>query len=567
MRHRLVFHMSILLLAAGVVAGAQHAHDAGPGKPATLVDGLGSYHRPISTTSADAQKFFDQGLTFIYAFNHDEAVRSFERAAELDPRAAMPLWGIAYALGPNINDTDVRPRMQKAYEAVQKALSLSAASPAHERALIDALARRYATDPAADLMKLQVAYKDALSDLVKRFPDDPDIATFYAESLMNLKPWQLWTNDGQPAEGTEALVRTLEAVLRRYPDHPGANHYYIHAVEASPTPERALASASRLEALVPAAGHLVHMPAHVYIRTGDYAGAARANERAARVDEAYIAATGARGLYPMMYYAHNLHFLAAAEAMEGRYDAAMDASARLLKQIEPALKDMPMVEFFVPTPAFVMLRFGRWEDAAKWQAPAATPVLRLFQAYVSGVSLAVLGQRSEAQAEIGRFESAAKEVAPDVYFGLNPSANIINLARAVLAARIAAAGGDVNAAIAGWEKAVTLQDQLLYNEPPDWYYPVRESLGAAFMQAGRHADAETVFRTDLGKNARNARSLFGLMTALRAQKRESEAALVERELKAAWKNADKNVKLRWSRFDDLPLLPDQRSRTEGIFRK
>lgn len=549
MRYRIcvfVLHVSAMLLASGAAARAQHGHEAGPGKPATLVDGLGSYRRPISTTSAEAQKFFDQGLTFIYAFNHDEAVRSFERAADLDRRAAMPLWGIAYALGPNINDTDARPRMQKAYEAVQKALSLPA--PPHERALIEALARRYAIDPAADLMKLQVAYKDAMSDLMKRFPDDPDIATFYAESLMNLKPWQLWTNDGQPAEGTDALVRTLEAVLRRHPDHPGANHYYIHAVEASPTPERALPSASRLESLVPAAGHLVHMPSHVYIRTGDYAAAARANERAARIDEAYIAANGASGLYPMMYYTHNLHFLAAAAAMEGRYDAAMQASARLLKYLAPALKGTPMVEFFVPTPAFVMLRFGRWEDALKWQAPAATPALRLFEAYTRGVSFAALGKRADAEAEIGRFEAAARDVPADVMFGYNPSANIITLARAVLAARVAAAGGDVDAAIASWEKAVTLQDQLLYDEPPDWYYPVRESLGAALMQAGRHAEAETVFRDDLGKNARNARSLFGLMTALRAQKRESEAALVERELNAAWKHADKNVRLRLESF-------------------
>src|SRR5262249_43528995 len=288
-------------LALGLGA-QQHSHTPAETKPATLVAGMGTLHHPIATTSAEAQKFFDQGLTFVYAFNHDEAIRSFRRAAELDPASPMPHWGIALALGPNIN-LDVDPERElAAYEEAQRAKALAAAAPAAERAYVDALVQRYSNDPRADLKILAVRYKDAMRDVVRRYPDDLDAAALYTESLMDLHPWQLWSADGKPTEGTEEIVAVLESVLKRDSMHIGANHYYIHAVEASKTPARALPSAKRLDPLVPAAGHLVHMPAHIYMRTGDYDAAVAANAKAADVDRKYIAETKAEGVYPLMYY-------------------------------------------------------------------------------------------------------------------------------------------------------------------------------------------------------------------------------------------------------------------------
>src|ERR1700694_4948575 len=328
-------------------------------KPAALMTGLGSMHHPVSTTSAEAQRFFDQGLALVYAFNHDEAVRSFKRAAELDPQMVMADWGMALALGPNIN-LDVDPQREKAaYEAVQRALSLSANAPENERAYIEALAKRYSIDPKADLKKLAVDYKNAMGELIKRYPDDLDAATLYAESAMDLRPWQLWSADGKPAEGTEEIVAVLESVLRRNPNHPGAIHYYIHAVEASPHPERALAYAPKLPQLMPMAGHLMHMPAHIYARTGDYENAALSNVHAAAADEAYIKAGGLQGIYPLMYYSHNLHFLAIAYSMEGRFTDAMRATKQLEANVSPHLKDMPMLEGFMTVTPLLLVGFNR----------------------------------------------------------------------------------------------------------------------------------------------------------------------------------------------------------------
>jgi tetratricopeptide (TPR) repeat protein len=350
----------VFVLFLGGSAFAQHQHEAARKQRATLLPGMGRHHHPISTRNPEAQKFFDEGLTLMFAFNHEEAIRSFERAAAIEPRAAMPYWGIAVALGPNIN-MDVDPAGEKrAFDAAQKALSMAAGVPENERAYIEALSRRYSGDPKADLKKLAVDYKNAMGELMKRYPDDLDAATLYAESMMDLRPWQLWTPDGKPAEGTEEIVRVLESVLRRDPSHIGANHYYIHTVEASPNPERALPSAERLGGLVPNAGHLVHMPAHIYLRVGDYEAAAKANERGAEVDRNYIKSTGATGIYPLMYYSHNLHFLAMARMAQGRFEEARQAAGQVAANVAPALKDMPMLEGFLQAPLFVLLRFHRW---------------------------------------------------------------------------------------------------------------------------------------------------------------------------------------------------------------
>jgi len=508
-------------------------------KSATLMSGLGSLHHPVSTINAEAQRFFDQGLGFIYAFNHDEAVRSFKQAADLDPKMAMAHWGIALALGPNIN-LDVDPgREQAAYDAVQKALSLSAQAPENEDAYIEALAKRYSADPKADLKKLAIDYKNAMGELVKRYPDDLDAATLYAESAMDLHPWQLWTSDGRPAEGTEEIVATLESVLRRNPNHVGAIHYYIHAVEASPNPERALAYAPKLPTLMPAAGHLVHMPAHIYERTGDYGSAARSNVEAAKADEAYIKASGLQGVYPMMYYSHNLHFLAVANSMAGRYADAIDAAQKLEAHVRPYVKNMPMAEGFVPTPMLIMVRFHKWDEIRTLPQPDASLVLtNTVWHFARGMAYATIGNVEKAAIERDALSHAVKSIPPEAAFGLNPAGKILSIAENVLSARIAAAKRDNKTALALLRKAVEIEDSLAYDEPPAWPMPVRESLGGALMTSGDYVAAEQVFREDLQRNQRNGRSLFGLMERLKAQKKDYPAMMVQREFENAWKNAD-----------------------------
>src|ERR1043166_4005958 len=325
----------------------------------TLLPGLGDVHHPVSTKNRQAQQFFDQGLKLVYAFNHDEARRSFQHAADLDPELAMAWWGVAVTLGPNYN-LPVDPQREKAgYDAAQRALALQENASDPERAYINALAVRYSKDPHADLHALDVDYKNAMGKLAAHYPDDLDASTLYAESLMNLNPWHLWTADGKPAESTEEIVWVLESVLKRDPNHLGANHYYIHAVEASPHPERALPSALRLGQLAPAAGHLVHMPAHIYARVGDHAASAHCNELAAAADKRFLAQTGEQGVYPMMYYSHNLHFLAYAACMRGDFAEAKSAAAKLVANVAPGVKAMPPLEGFLPTPMIVLFAFER----------------------------------------------------------------------------------------------------------------------------------------------------------------------------------------------------------------
>jgi tetratricopeptide (TPR) repeat protein len=511
----------------------------GSQKPATLVSGMGSVRHAVSTTSPEAQKFFDQGLAYIYAFNHQEAVRSFKRAAELDPQLAMAYWGIALALGPNIN-LDVDPEREKAaFDATQKALKLAAKAPENERAYIAALSKRYSDDPKADLKKLAIDYKNAMGELVRNYPDDLDAATLYAESAMDLRPWQLWTADGKPAEGTEEIVATLESVLKRNPNHFGAIHYYIHAVEASPNPDRALAYAPKLPELVPAAGHLVHMPAHIYQRTGDYNAAAESNKVAALTDESYIKATGAQGMYPLMYYTHNLHFLAVASSMAGNYAESIEAANRLESYFAPFVKQMPMLGGFMTTSNLMLVRFRKWDDILKvpQPAPEMTAPVAVWH-FARGMAYVAKGDVPQAKAEHEAFLSSSKRVPADFMFNLNSASSILEIADDVLAARIAEAGGDKKAAVEILRKAVTLEDALAYDEPPAWFLPVRESLGGVLLRAGDYAAAEQVFRADLERNRRNGRSLFGLMESLKGQKKDYAAASVQEAFDSAWKGAD-----------------------------
>jgi tetratricopeptide (TPR) repeat protein len=517
-------------------------------KPAVLMPDIGRHHHAISTKSSEAQRFFDQGLTLVFAFNHEEAARAFRRAAELDPQSAMPLWGIALALGPCIN-LDVDPPHEKAaYEAVRKAMSLAHDVTESERAYIQALARRYSADPKIDFKKLDVGYAHAMGELSKRYPDDLDAATLYAESLMDLRPWKLWSLDGRPAEDTEEIVAVLESVLRRDPEHLGANHYYIHAVEASTNPERALASARRLETLAPAAGHLVHMPAHIYFRAGDYPAAARCNALAAEIDRVYLRESGTIGsMYDILYYAHNLQFLAAAYSMEGRLADAKKAADDLAAHIGPiVLGDISMAEPYVPTPIFVLLRFHRWDEVLKLPPPDSNLAMTTaFWHFARGSAAAAKGQIEIAEIERRTLEAERRETSADTEFSMfsNKARAFLDLAANILDARIATAHADHERAIVSWKNAVQIQDRLYYGEPPEWFYPIRESLGSALLLNGQADQAEAVFRADLEQYPRNPRSLFGLLKSLQAQKKTSGADWVHREFEAAWKNADVTLEI------------------------
>jgi len=528
----------IVVLWCAFALAQQHDHSGAP-KPATLMTGIGNLHHPVSTKNAQAQQFFDQGLRLIYAFNHDEAARSFQRAADLDPKLAMAYWGIAEAVGPNYNDPASDDRFKAAHQAVEKAMDLSAGAAANEEAYIAAMARRFPEDPKADRRKAAEDYRDAMREVVKRFPDDLDAATLFAEAGMNLHPWGLWHVDGTPEEGTEEIVATLESVLKRDPDHMGAVHYYIHAVEASRNPERALAGANKLAAMAPAAGHLVHMPAHVYIRTGDFAAAVKTNELAAAADRAYIKASGVQGIYPMMYYSHNLHFIAMCAAMNGNYAEAKKNGDLLAVHVGPAVKDMPPLEGFMTIPMAVDLRFHKWDSILATQQPAPEmKITTVFWHFARGMALAGKGKTSEAEGEYKIVADAEQATPEDVVFAMpvnNKAKDIMKIAERVLGAKIATAKQDPDAAIALLKDAVAIQDTLKYGEPPDWFFPVRESLGAALLMKGNAPEAEKVFRDDLDRNPRNPRSLYGLQQTLKRQGRDYDAGFVEKQFNASWK--------------------------------
>jgi tetratricopeptide (TPR) repeat protein len=502
----------------------------------------GKHHHPITTTSAEAQAMFDQGMAQAFGFNHEAAIRSFERASEIDPSAAMPHWGRAWALGPNYNLDIDDARAKAAFEAITKAKSLAAQGPEVERAYIDALAVRYSSSMTADRAALARTYSRALGDLARRYPDDLDAATLYAESLMNLTPWKLWTLDGKPAANTERITGILESVLRRNPDHLAANHYYIHSVEASRNPDRALPSATRLQTLAASSGHLLHMPAHIYARVGDHAAAAAANAAGAAADRKYLSSAPPDSFYAMAYYSHNLHFLADSHMMQGRFGDAHRAATQVAAHLDPHAAMMPMVESLVVLPASVLMRFARHADILARPAPPATrPVQLAWHHFARGVALARTGKIREAEAERTTLTTATASIPATAAFGgggLIDARTVLNVAGFVLDARIAAARKDDFRAIQLWQRAVAAADLFPYDEPPVWFYPLRESLGAALLAANLPIDAERVFNDDLERHPRNPRSLFGLQASLAKQGSEAEAAQVQREFEEAWKNAD-----------------------------
>jgi tetratricopeptide (TPR) repeat protein len=519
-------------------ASSHGTHGAVSQRPVELLAGLGDVHLPITTDDELAQAFFDQGMALLYGFNHDEAARSFRRASELDPDAAMPWWGLALAIGPNYNDTAVDAgRARATYDAVQAALDRAPNASKREQQYIRAIARRYSSpDPGSDWQAFHRDYSAAMRELVGAWPDDLDAATLFAESLMMLRPWQLWTAAGEPAPGTLELVAVLEGVLRRKPDHAGANHFYIHAVEASKNLERAIPSAARLMTLVPAAGHLVHMPGHIFLQTGDYELAAETNVAASDADRAFVLRTGASGMYPLMYWTHNIHFIAYARMQQGRYEEALSAARTMVGNVARSVGEMQMLEGFTVYPLAVMLEFRDGE--AILAEPAPDPEWRLataFWHYARTVAHAADGDLELAEAERLRFRGAVAAVPDEARFLINNSASdFLAVASGVLDAEIATARGEDAAAIALWQQAAERQAALQYDEPPPWYQPIARRRAAALLRAGRNAEAEAEFRAALDSKPRDGRLLFGLWQCLVAQGRPSDAELVERQFRAAW---------------------------------
>jgi tetratricopeptide (TPR) repeat protein len=518
-------------------AFTQHKHPEPQAAPAQLLDGLGNHVHPIETKSEPAQQFFNQGIALIFGFNHDEAARQFAKAAELDPGSPMPHWGIALALGPNYNLPAMPDREEKAWRAIETAIRLSRNSAPNERAYVDALTRRYSKDPSEDRGKLAVAYKDAMKQVMTDYPDDLDAATLYAEALMNLRPWALWTNDGKPAEDTLEIVTVLEGVLKRDPNHPGANHYYIHAVEASRNPERALPSAMRLGALMPGAGHIVHMPSHIFLRVGDFESSADVNKNASAVDRRYIEKTGGwKSFYSLMYYSHNLHFVSYVRMMQGQFDESIDYARQLRRNVDGAVDGMPMLASYAAFEWLILTRFNKWSEVlAEPQPKEQNAFVNAMYRYSRALAFAQLGRIKEAEAERERMAEISGSVAEQDMLMNNSTRSVLEIGLVELEAKIARAKKDIDSEIASLERAVALQDNLKYMEPPEWHYPIREALGGALLRNGKAAEAEAVFRKDLEINPRNGRSLFGLMEALKIQRKPVSVEWVKREFAEAWK--------------------------------
>ena len=520
------------------------------GQTAPRLQNLGTHTFPVTTSSARAQLFINQGMMLTYGFNHAEAHRSFTEAARLDPDCAMAYWGLALVMGPNINMAMDPKAEPAAYAWLKKAIALKPGVSEKERAYIDALAVRYDGQTRRDRTALDRAYAEAMRDLSARFPDDLDAATLYAEAIMDLRPWNYWTRDYQPYPETLEIMRVLEGVLERNPNHPGAIHLYIHAVEFA-RPELAEAAAERLWTLAPGAGHLVHMPSHIFRRIGRYADASQSNQDAIAADEDYIVQCRAQGIYPLAYYPHNIHFLWDSATMEGRRAVAIEAARKSAARIpEGAWREAPLLHQFLVAPLFAYTRFGEWEMIL--QAPRPPEESRFWTGiwhYARGLAYTAKSRLDDADKERSHLHQLLSDKSLEgfrVTFSRNGAQAILEIADEVLAAEIAARRGDYDMAIARLHRGVLLEDNLIYNEPPDWHVPVRQSLGAVLLEAGRPAEAEAVFWQDLNRNRENGWALFGLMQSLEAQGNTEAAAQIEKRFKKAWAGAD--IDLNAARF-------------------
>ncbi len=541
----------MVLCSLPFVAYGDTSHGSG-GVPATLAqwadgaqsfDGLGDFHRAVTTNSKEAQGYFDQGMRLLWAFNHDESSRSFAKAAQIDPGCAMCFWGVALTVGPNYNlPMMAEPRAKVAWEALQTAKAAASHTTPVEQALIGALAARYPDAKPLDPSNegpILTAYAQAMQQVAQTFPDDSDVRTLTAEALMNINAWKLWSLDGKPTAGTEEIVALLEGVLARDPRHPGANHYYVHAIEASPHPERAVAAAERLPGMMPSAGHLEHMPAHIMQRVGRYADAATANRKGADADVAYFAKTTLPDYYAM-YTAHNYQFLAYSTAMQGRRADTLDAARRSRAVISDALLSaMPGSDWYIAELYTGMVRFGMWDELLAEAPPdAKLAALTAGYRYARATALAAKSRVDEALAELAELEKLAAAATADDSAGLNSAADVLAVAVLVGKARIAQSQHDDSQAIALLTEAATKEDQLAYDEPSDWFFPVRHLLGVALLRAGRPEDAAAVYLEDLRRHPENGWALYGLAQSLAAQHKDAEALAMRQRFDKAWTSAD-----------------------------
>ncbi|MHC9063019.1 tetratricopeptide repeat protein [Nitrospira sp. CMX1] len=542
---RIIGFTAAVLLACAAYSSATESTVAPPPNLSVTVPlytDLGSHHKRISTRVPAAQQYFDQGLRLVYGFNHAEAIRSFTRAAELDPTCAMCYWGIALAHGPHVNAPMDSASGVAAYAAVQKALSLKSHATAPERVYIEALAQRYEEDPPTDRARLDISYSRAMGKVVKTYPKDLDAATLYAESLMDLRPWNYWRSDRTPYPGTQEIVHQLRSVLTRNPNHPGACHYYIHAVEAV-NPKAAVSCAERLAQLMPGEGHMVHMPAHIYIRVGRWNDAIQANHHAIHSDEVFIEGQHPMGVYPLAYYPHNIHFLAFASTMAGRSAQAIEAANTLTSKVNlDAARQVGLLQEMLPYHVLTLTTFGKWDEILA--APLPPEDIRFSSAmahYARGVAHAAKAEWAEAQEALDRV-TAGDAATPEGAEGKTA----LSIAVHALSGEIATRRGDLDMGITHFKEAAKIEDAGLYFEPPKWYYPIRHSLGAVLLKAGQYAEAEKVYREDLRRFPENGWSLFGLAQALRAQGKESDAVAEEARFRRAW--VDTDVTLTASRF-------------------
>ena len=527
-------------------AGADPAQRLAQRAGAPLFEGMGDYHMPITTSDPDAQRYFDQGMVLAFGFNHAESIRSFRAAQTLDPGCAMCFWGEALATGPNINVTSngkaimAPAERARARAAIDQALALMGGVTTKERDWIRALDQRY--DGQADTPRdpLDRAWADALAEMAQRYPDDTTVASVYAEALMNTMPWDYWGPNGEAKPDTQAVIASLEAVMAADPSHPLALHLYIHALEASSNAAKAEAAADRLANLVPGSGHLVHMPSHIYFRVGRYQDSALANIRAAEVDEAYIAQCNAQGFYPALYYPHNIHFLWASATMQGQSALSLDSARRVVANVRvEQVEQFPTIQFFRTVPMLSLVRFARWEEILAEPEPYQPfAFARAIWHYGRGVAHAALGDAEAALVELVAIEALEPQV-DEIFMGnVYPARDLLGIAKSLLRGEMAYRSGDAVNAVLAFEEAVALQDALPYTEPPFWYYPTRQSLGAALLASNRLPEAQAVFEADLEQYPMNGWSMFGLAEALRRQGDEAGAEQITARFETVWQFAD-----------------------------
>jgi tetratricopeptide (TPR) repeat protein len=537
--------MVLPTLLAGLVLAGGCSHGGGTviqdGTAVPHYRGMSGHHYPVTTASPMAQQYFDQGLVWAYAFNHDEAIRSFEAATVLDPGCAMAWWGIALCNGPHINNPAVpEERSQAATAALSKALALVESCTPKEKALIDALTKRYSDPPAADRGPLDKAYADAMGQVWEAHRDDPEIGTMYAESLMDLRPWNLWKEDGEPQPGTEKIIAVLEAVMAKAPSNPGANHLYIHVVEASPNPRKAMGAADRLRDMVPASSHLVHMPSHIDVLTGQWEQASVQNEKAIRIDRNYEKISPKQAFY-RVYMVHNHHMLSFASMMEGRSRRAIESARELVTSIPPAFlkENAAMMDPYTGAIYDALKRFGRWDEILAEPAPPENLVITTAMwRFTRGLAFAALGRVPEAEQERTAFEAAVAKVPEDAILAINPARTVLKIAEHMLNGEIEFRRGNHDGAIDQLTKAIAIEDGLRYMEPPEWVQPIRHTLGAVLLDAGRPAEAEKVYQEDLKNWPHNGWSMYGLSRCLRARGAGEEAEAIEARFKKAWSRAD-----------------------------